>query len=168
MANINICIYLDWYTWIFIFLIRVYVALLEYFFTWTGKRKKLRDKLRNSSTYEEWIENAIELDKYLNLDKWSENPKFSYYDYKTVKLTITRLNKLRNENGKILDLMVVLQGCLKKNFAGIENRQLYSHRYYGTKKLVEEYYKEVVLCIEKVTEDNTVPLDLKRSFSELF
>ncbi|KAK6895043.1 Patatin-like phospholipase domain-containing protein [Candida tropicalis] len=146
------------------FLIRVYVALSEYFFTWTGKRKKLRDKLRNSSTYEEWIENAIELDKYLNLDKWSENPKFSYYDYKTVKLTITRLNKLRNENGKILDLMVVLQGCLKKNFAGIENRQLYSHRYYGTKKLVEEYYKEVILCIEKVTEDNTVPLDLKKKF----
>lgn len=156
------------FTWIGIlgflyFLIRVYVALLEYFFTWTGKRKKLRDKLRNSSTYEEWINNAIELDKYLNLDKWSENPKFSYYDYKTVKLTILRLNKLRNEN-KIFDLMMVLQGCLKKNFAGIENRQLYSHRYYGTKNLVEEYYQEVVLCIDKVTQDNTVSLDIKRHF----
>ncbi|RCK54673.1 hypothetical protein Cantr_03789 [Candida viswanathii] len=145
------------------FVIRVYVALLEYFFTWTGERKKLRDKLRGSSSYDEWIENAVALDKYLNLDKWSENPKFSYYDYKTVKLTISRLRKLCAEE-KIPDLMVVLQGCLKKNFAGIENRQLYSHRYYGTKNLVEEYYAEVVKCIEKVTKDTTVGLEHKRKF----
>ena len=49
--------------------------------------------------------------------------------------------------------MVILQGCLK-NFAGIENRQLYSHRYYGTKNLVEEYYQEVVKCLELINQDN--------------
>ncbi|KAL6452589.1 hypothetical protein SBY92_001850 [Candida maltosa Xu316] len=148
------------------FLIRVYVALSEYFLLWTGERKKLRDNLRNSKDYNEWIENAIKLDKYLHLDQWSENPKFSYYDYKTIKLTISRLKSLRIENN-ILDMMVVLQGCLKRNFAGIENRQLYSHRYYGTKNLVEDYYREVVLCIDKVTEDTTVDIDIKRKFFKI-
>ena len=92
------------------------------------------------------------MDKFLKLDKWLENPKFSYYDYKTIKLTILKLQKLRHQ-GKLIELMVILQGCLK-NFAGIENRQLYSHRYYGTKNLVEEYYQEVVKCLELINQDN--------------
>ena len=138
---------------IFYFMIRIYVAVVEYLFTWRGERKRLRNKLRNSKTYEEWINNALELDKFLKLDKWLENPKFSYYDYKTIKLTILKLQKLRHQ-GKLIELMVILQGCLKKNFAGIENRQLYSHRYYGTKNLVEEYYQEVVKCLELINQDN--------------
>lgn len=144
-------------------IIRGYVALLEYLFTWVGERKRLRDKLRASKTYDEWIKNAIELDKYLNLDKWSENPRFSYYDYKTIKLTISRLKALREQNND-KELMVFLQGCLKKNFAGIENRQLYSHRYYGTKKLVEEYISEVVQCVEKVTDSEDITFESKREF----
>lgn len=146
-------------------LVRLYVALLEYFFTWTGQRKMLRDRLRASKTYEEWVANAINLDKFLGLDKWLENPRFSYYDSYTVQKTIRRLRVLR-ERGDVGDLMVFLQGCLKSNFAGIENRQLYSHRYYGTKKLVEQYIDEVVLCIDAVTaaDDTVIPLRQKRRF----
>lgn len=145
--------------------VRAYVALLEFLFTWTGERKRLRDKLRQSKDYAEWVENAIKLDKYLGLDKWSDNPKFSYYDYRTIQKTVKRLRALR-ENGDIPELMVFLQSCLKKNFAGIENRQLYSHRYYGTKKLVEQYVTEVTKCINCVTDapDLLVPLKQKSRF----
>ncbi|KAK6457722.1 acyl transferase/acyl hydrolase/lysophospholipase [Scheffersomyces xylosifermentans] len=143
--------------------IRVYVALSEYYFTWTGKRKRLRDRLRGSRNYEEWIENAVALDEYLGLDKWSENPRFSYYDYKTVKLAILRLRALKKE-GHDDELMVFLQGCIKKNFGGIENEQLYSHRYYGTKKLVDEYYKEVTESIDVITNSSKVSLSNKRKF----
>lgn len=148
------------YTWI-----RAYVALLEYFFTWTGERKRLRNKLRQSRTYEEWVENAKALDEYLGLDQWSENPKFSYYDHRTLLKTILRLKVLRRKND-IPDLMVFLQGCLRKNFAGIENRQLYSHRYYGTKKVVDRYIDEVIKsidCVANATEAQ-VPAKTKRRF----
>ena len=143
--------------------VRVYVALLEYFFTWTGERKRLRDKLRQSTTYKEWIENAKELDKYLGLDKWATNPKFSYYDSQTVQLTINKLKKARLNNS-MPELLILLQGCLKRNFAGIENRQLYSHMYYGTKNLVQDYYKEVVICINKVIESNEINSETKYKF----
>lgn len=143
--------------------VRAYVALLEYFFTWVGERKRLRDNLRGSKSYQEWIDNAIKLDKYLNLDKWSVNPKFSYYDSYTVRLTISRLRQLR-EAGRALDLIVILEGCLKKNFAGIENKQLYAHRYYGTKNLVAEYVDEVVTCINMVADSQKIPFDAKRKF----
>lgn len=146
-------------------LVRAYVALLEYFFTWTGERRRLRAQLRASKTYAEWVENAIKLDKYLGLDKWSENPRFSYYDFRTVQKTIRRLRTLRLA-GDLPEMMIFLQTCLKKNFAGIENRQLYSHRYYGTKTLVEHYVTEVTRCIDIVTNapDLLIPLRQKARF----
>ena len=144
--------------------VRAYVALLEYMLTWVGERKVLRNKLRASKTYEEWIENALELDRYLHLDKWSSIPRFSYYDYRTVKRTTSKLRMLRMR-GMDEELMVFLQGCLKKNFAGIENRQLYAHRYYGTKNVVHVYIDEVVASIDHVTEsENITPEDKRRFF----
>ncbi|CAH6720058.1 patatin-like phospholipase domain-containing protein [[Candida] jaroonii] len=144
-------------------IVRFYVALSEYYLTWIGQRKKLRDNLRNSKTYEEWVENALALDRYLNLDKWSINSKFSYYDYKTIRLTISKLKALKKDS---LDheLLVFLQGCLKTNFAGIENRQLYSHRYFGTKHLVEEYVQVVTECIDHITDSKNINIGTKRKF----
>lgn len=147
-------------------LVRAYVALSEYFFTWVGKRKRIRDKLRRSKNYEEWVKTAQELDRFLNLDKWSTNPKFSYYDYRTVRLTIGRLAGFR-ELADDDNLLVLLQGCLKKNFAGIENRQLYSHRYYGTKTLVSDYIDEVVKCVEHVTNSPKISLIDKLKFFKI-
>lgn len=143
--------------------VRAYVALLEYFFTWVGERKKLRDKLRGSKNYKEWVQNALKMDTFLNLDKWSNNPKFSYYDYGTIELTISKLASLREKHND-KDLIVILEGCIKKNFAGIENRQLYSHRYIGTKNLVEKYIEEVVICINKVIDSNSISFQEKRKF----
>lgn len=157
-VSIWIIILCAWYA-----IVRLYVALGEYYFTWVGERNILRIKLRNSKSYEEWIENAIALDKYLTLDKWSINPKFSYYDYKTVKLTTSKLQTFRLA-GDHHDLLVILQGCLKKNFAGIENEQLYSHRYYGTKHLLTKYIDEVVKCIDTITESTIVDNVTKRRF----
>lgn len=143
--------------------IRAFVALLEYYLTWVGQRKRLRDKLRTSTTYPEWIENALALDHYLNLDKWSLNPRFSYYDYRTIRLTIARLESLLHL-GSDYELMNFLQGCIKKNFAGIENRQLYSHRYYGTKNQVEKYIDITTVCINKVIDSESIPFADKRRF----
>lgn len=150
---------------VFYAIVRGYVALYEYLFTWTGQRKVLRQKLRLSKTYEEWVENAKALDRFLGLDEWSSHTKFSYYDYKTVQKTIHKIRVLRKKND-VSNLMVFLQGCLKKNFAGIENKQLYSHRYYGTKDLVHEYVDEVIKCIDCVTNAGTqvVLVKKKRQF----
>lgn len=151
---------------IFYGVVRIYVALLEYFFTWTGEQKKLRDNLRHSKSYTEWVENAQKMDKFLGLDKWSINPKFSYYDYSQIYLTIRTIKKLRLEKNDF-DLMLVLQGCLKTNFAGIENRQLYSHKYYGTKNLIEKYVDLVSDSVDYITESSQLTAEAKRSFFKI-
>ncbi|KAJ3029600.1 hypothetical protein HK097_005744, partial [Rhizophlyctis rosea] len=45
---------------------------------------------------------------------------------------------------------LLLHGGIKSNLGGIEKEDLYSHSYMGTVKPVEEYYDEVVKCLEVV------------------
>ena len=144
-------------------ILRAAVALLEYLFAWRGERKKIRDRVRSATNYEEWVQRAIELDKHLGLDAWSSIPEFPFYDYKTIQVTMTELRRLRESN-EDSELMTFLQGCLIKNYAGIENKQLYSHRYFGTKDLVQDYIEEVVKCINAVHQSQKISLQDKRKF----
>lgn len=149
------------------FFVRLYIALYEYFFTWTGQRRKLRTDLRHSKNYIEWIQNATKLDKFLKLDRWKSHSNFYYYDYKTLKITVKKLKSLRQESS-IEELALFLQSCIKANFAGTENPILYSQTYYGTKEIVEEYNDEVVKALEFIIEDEKVsPLIKKELFKSL-
>lgn len=143
--------------------VRAYVALQEYLFTWVGQRRRLRNRLRAATTYAEWVESATALDEFLNLDKWLQNPRFSYYDLATVRLTMRRLKAARTA-GDHSQLAQILQGCVRKNFAGIENRQLYLHRYYGTKHLVEAYIEEVLTSLDIIATLEALSFAARRRF----
>ncbi|CAG8801891.1 2998_t:CDS:2, partial [Gigaspora rosea] len=55
-----------------------------------------------------------------------------------------------------------LQHCVKNNFAGVENVRLYSQTYYGTKKIVEEYYDEVAESLDALRSTKALPFEEKR------
>jgi len=149
------------------FFIRMYIALYEYLFTWTGERRNLRRALRSSKNYTEWVKNAIKLDKFLKLDKWKTQSNFYYYDYKTLKITVKKLKSLRNDDSKE-ELLLFLQSCIKANFAGTENPILYSQTYYGSKEIVEEYNDEVVKALNYIIEDEKIsPIIKKDLFKSL-
>lgn len=154
--------------WLFLLIIayiclRLYISMYEYFFRWTGKKRALRMALRNSKNYEEWVRNAIKLDEALGLDKWKHKDRFYYYDYSTLKITVKKLRALRKEH-KIEALMLLLQSCLKANFAGTENSLLYSQTYYGTKVVVDEYNSEVTKCLQLIIDEEAMPKDTRRFF----
>ncbi|CAO3626287.1 unnamed protein product [Cunninghamella blakesleeana] len=54
-------------------------------------------------------------------------------------------------------MIYILRGGLLRNFGGISDRGLFSHSYFGTKKLIEEYMNEVVTQIEYI--ESTPDLD---------
>ncbi|KAJ3148276.1 hypothetical protein HDU89_004873 [Geranomyces variabilis] len=63
------------------------------------------------------------------------------------------------------DVMKILQhGACKHNFGGIENEQLYSHTYLGTKYLVEGFLDEVCKNLQRVAESPDVSEDDKHEF----
>jgi hypothetical protein len=99
--------------------------------------------MRNTNSYEEWIEAAKELDSYFKYNEWKEEIPFEYYDYKVLQKVNRDLKAFRQETDENPQKMKnILQNCVKLNYAGVENVRLYSHSYYGTKHIVEEYIDE--------------------------
>uniref|UniRef100_A0A060SWG7 ARAD1A04554p n=1 Tax=Blastobotrys adeninivorans TaxID=409370 RepID=A0A060SWG7_BLAAD len=138
-------------------IVRFWVALFEYFITWRGPRRKLRENLRSARSYEEWINAAKVLDDHLGNTSWKHSPKFSRYDYRTIGRITNSLRQLRSQN-KAEEVGSILQGCVKHNFAGTQGQPLYSQCYYGTKDLVEEFNSEIVKSLDYLaTHPNLTP-----------
>ena len=161
-------------------LTRVYIYLYEHWITWRGTRNRLRHKLHNTTTYEEWIRSAKELDAYLGSDLWKKKPEYAYYDSKTVKRVYEQMVKLRqraesDENGKtasksiegkskaVEDLRALVEACMKNNFVGFENPRLYSETYYGTKDLVQNFVDEAATSIDFLKQTKQLDAENKRA-----
>jgi hypothetical protein len=159
---------------------RLYIYLYEHLVTWRGARQKLRKRLQNASSYEDWIKGAKELDTYLGSDVWKKNPHYSYYDSKTIRRVHEQLVKLRqkaeaDEDGKpdsnkvdgqprpVEDLRALLEACVKNNFCGFENPRLYSETYYGTKDAVQDFVEEAEASLAFLLRTTQLDAENKRA-----
>ncbi|KLJ13316.1 patatin-like phospholipase domain-containing protein [Blastomyces silverae] len=159
-------------------LTRLYIYLYEHLVTWRGKRQTLRRQMRATSSYGEWKEAAKKLDAYLGNDIWKEVNEYAYYDHGTVNRVKSQLEALRTNveqaqtNGDdpaklsplLEDLRVLLEGCVKNNFAGVENPRLYSETYFGTKYLVQEFVDEVHASLQLILRSKDIPKETKEAF----
>ncbi|CAG8797937.1 5988_t:CDS:2, partial [Racocetra persica] len=144
-------------------LVRQIVNIWEYCVQWRGEKYLLREKLRRSTTYDEWIAAAKDLDSYLDYDSWKYEIPFGYYDFnllQKVNLDLKNLKQGPTEN--LATLKSALQHCIKNNFAGVENVRLYSQTYYGTKQIVEEYYDEAAESLDVLRTTKSLPFEEKR------
>ncbi|KAI9260158.1 acyl transferase/acyl hydrolase/lysophospholipase [Sporodiniella umbellata] len=150
--------------------LRQIVRLSEKLISWRGKKKRLRESLRQARTYKEWCEAADGLDKHLENTEWKKTIPFAYYDYRLLRKVVQHLKTYRESDTEegTMKMIDVLYVCLKQNFAGIENVQMYSHTYLGTKTLIEEYVEEVTLSIEAVAKSPHVPLQEKKLAFKLY
>ncbi|EPE07293.1 patatin-like phospholipase domain-containing protein [Ophiostoma piceae UAMH 11346] len=158
-------------------LTRAYVAAYEQLITWRGRREKLRHHMRATSNYADWVAAANDMDEYLGNDKWKEENEFAFYDFRTVRRVADQLRRCRvraesgeqdgNENSAadkaVADLKALVEACVKNNFAGIENRHLYSRTYYGTKNLVQTFIDEVERSLQFLIQSNQLDAADKRT-----
>ncbi|KAL0146125.1 acyl transferase/acyl hydrolase/lysophospholipase [Mucor lusitanicus] len=150
--------------------LRQIVRIWENVFSWRGKKRTLRNKLRASKTYKEWCESADALDNYMHKDEWKKTIPFAYYDYRLLQKVVKHL-KIYRQGDTVEDatkLMDVLYVCLKQNFAGIENAKLYSNTYLGTKALIEEYVEEVTRSIEALASNKHISNEEKKLAFKLY
>lgn len=133
-------------------LTRFYIYAYERSVTWRGRRQRLRARLQDATSYEDWIAGAKELDTYLANDAWKEKPDYAYYDSKTIHRVHRQMASLRrkaeaqdgqqDQQKAAEELRNLLEACIKNNFAGFENPRLYSETYYGSKNLLQEFIDE--------------------------
>ena len=159
-------------------LTRVYIYAYEHMFSWTGKRQALRRQLQQAESYEQWKEAAVALDRYLGNDEWKQTDPYSYYNHQTVKKVSAQLSALlgrielaESQTSDIQDgpnpleeLKLLLEGCIKNNFVGVESRQLYSETYLGTKDLVQTFVDQVQKGLEVVLDTKQITRKERDSF----
>lgn len=130
--------------------IRLYVSISEWLLVWRGPRRQLRQRLRASTSLDEWRLWAAKLDQFLGFNKWRDEDRSAYYDWRTVRGITRQLVNLDPKNLEEAEqIAVILETCVKYNFAGIHNPQVYSQCYSGTKRLIDRFNDVVT---EKITE----------------
>jgi predicted acylesterase/phospholipase RssA len=161
-------------------LTRFYVYMYEHWWSWRGRRQRLRARLQSATSYEDWIVAAKELDTYLGNDEWKDNPDYAYYDCKTIRKVHHQMAKLRlraeadeetSSNGKAAangkaaeDLRALVEACMKNNFVGFENPRLYSETYYGTKNQVQDFIDESEKSLNFLVRTTQLDAEAKRAF----
>ncbi|CAK7205559.1 hypothetical protein SEUCBS139899_008336 [Sporothrix eucalyptigena] len=159
-------------------LTRMYIAAYEQLVTWRGRRERLRHRMRATDNYADWVAAANAMDAHLGNDKWQEENEFAFYDFRTVRRVADQLRRCRARaeaaeatpgSKNVGDLKALVEACVKNNFAGIENRHLYSRTYYGTKNLVQSFVDEVERSLLFLIQTNQLDASEKRAlFKRLY
>ncbi|KAG0050770.1 hypothetical protein BGZ83_004459 [Gryganskiella cystojenkinii] len=112
---------------------------------------KMTNELAHSSTYDEWLSRATELDILTGSDVWRNNHRSNVYDYNLI-LSRSQHLKIVRESKDVSAMMYLLRSGLLRNLGGITDPRLFCHSYLGTKHLIESYMGEVVSQLEHVAE----------------
>ncbi|RMD39914.1 hypothetical protein DV735_g5215, partial [Chaetothyriales sp. CBS 134920] len=158
--------------WIVVLLIaynltRLYIYGYEHLRLWGGKQQTLKQRLGQAKSYAEWAQTAQELDEYLGNEKWKRSAPYSYYNYQTVKKVKDQLAGLldkSDQSAAVEELKVVLEGCVRNNFVGVESPQLYSETYIGSKDLVQQFVETVEQGLRVVLETKLLSREDKAAF----
>ncbi|WFD27748.1 hypothetical protein MNAN1_002753 [Malassezia nana] len=143
-------------------LVRQIVNVMETIIAWNGYSGVLRNKMRSAQTYPDWKRAALEFDEYRKYNVWKENNASPFYDWRLVERIVSALRGFRKSKDAY-GIMSVLNLCLRHGFAGMENRSLYSQSFYGTKRLIEEFYDEVDGSLSDF-ESSDLPPHIKGAF----
>ncbi len=127
--------------------------------------KALERKMANASSYKEWRTAAIAHDEQSGLAKWKKNDNTRRYDHISIRSRVNLMKSLRRANNNT-DLLYALNEGIHGNLGGMGRSDLYTQAKFGTKRLIEEYSKEVSRCLEHLAKPRLkgVSLDEKIDF----
>ena len=102
-----------------------------------------------AKTYEEWKQNALRADARSGADRWKLEEHSHTYDYRVIRLRYDELVEIR-ASGDMHGLLYYLNEGIHGNMGGMGAPTLYTRTEIGTKKLIEDYIKEVVAALDQL------------------
>lgn len=157
---IGLAVFLEFLAYV---LVRQLVNVIEYLWAYRGQRGRLRRRLQEAPTYDEWQKAALRMDDHLGMSAWKRSAPNAYYDHSIIRRVRHELRDLRNR-GDVDGVATVLDLCCRSNFAGSENYQLYSDTYLGSKDNLETYYDEVERSLRYIRMTDSMPVEQKQTF----
>ncbi|KAJ3216337.1 hypothetical protein HDU81_001114, partial [Chytriomyces hyalinus] len=123
--------------------------------TLTPKLKaELLDRLDSATTYAEWLNTATLLDSFQS--EFANTASSPIYDNTLIRDRFDRLRAARtnaaNGNPDYNEIVFNLRSGLLRNLGALNDLRLYTVLYTGTKRLIEDYHKEVVANIKLISQ----------------
>lgn len=130
-----------------------------------GRTVRLLEKdLQNATTYAEWREIALDIDRTNGADEWKAETDTRLYDFHSIEMRMHELRRLRRAR-RLDELLYVLHEGLHGNLANMANSALYTHSRIGTKNLIGEYLNEVEACLDFIVSwEDTEEFDTGEKF----
>ncbi|KAL4429942.1 hypothetical protein ABPG74_000308 [Tetrahymena malaccensis] len=131
------------------------------------QQNKLKKKIKNVQSYEEWKVYAQQLDSLKRIKQWKEKAVSKDYDYKYI---INLKNKLKskrqgsNPQQNVLDLVDLIRSHPFKNIANILNPSLYQQCFFGTKQVIHDFINELDQSIKYIAQSKHLDLSQKLEF----
>lgn len=116
-----------------------------------GYERRLITALHDATTYEEWLDAAVEYDDLRDPYNWRMNPIDKYYDYRHLEERRNELYRLRR-NGNPIALASYLRHGLMRNLFNVTKLQLFDKTYAYTKTSIQAYIAESVEAIRYIAE----------------
>ena len=91
---------------------------------------------------------AKKLDYVEGLLEWKLEPDSLLYDFEGLKERLDLMRELRTSKRNDDTLARCLRQDLVKNIFNTSDPRLYRECFHGTKKLIEDYHNEIILCIK--------------------
>jgi TAG lipase/steryl ester hydrolase/phospholipase A2/LPA acyltransferase len=124
--------------------------------------KKLEDKLKLASSFEEWKALAKEHDRCSGREHWKKIDKTSLYDYASIRSRLERLCYFRDNNDDI-GLLFSLNEGIHGNMGGMGKPILHARAKFGTKQLVHDYVDGIRDALDHLAQlDSESPNFLER------
>jgi len=115
---------------------------------------RLKQALRNATSYDEWMAAAIAYDKAHGLDLWRQKDATRQYDYVSIRNRLDTLQSLKARHD-IRGLLYTLNEGIHGNMGGMGKAGLYGHALSGPKQLVQNYIEEIVDTLDLLFSDDS-------------
>lgn len=107
---------------------------------------------------------ARTLDKEQGREEWKNESDCPYYDYHLFERLIVSFKK-HKESGNVRAIMKLLMTIFSKsNFGGLDNEELYSECYWGTKLLIHDFITHVMEATIIVRDSPDISTEEKLKF----
>lgn len=118
--------------------------------------RQLQSQQRNSTTQDEWMDIAEQIDNIQGNDAWRTEKKCALYESERIQARIDELVHLMRRRD-IFDLMFTLRGGIGRNHFGLLHEGLFSRAMAGSKLLIETYHNVVCAALDYVCDSPSPP-----------
>lgn len=128
-------------------IIRIIENLLDF-----HDHMKWRKQMRRVETFREWILYAKCADQDEGNMLWKETEE-GFPMTQKLQQTISKLRNNRTSDN-LTNLLYDLPGLVKRNYLGMDDHDLHSHCFTGTKSVITEFNEEIERCLDYVASVN--------------